>query len=62
MKEYLRGLIEDFLEEITETTEITAASNLFNIRDDNKRELINETRSHLFHQVVAWLPFTNPMQ
>ena len=53
MKEYLRGLAEDFPEEITETTEITAASNLFNIRDDNKRELINETRSHLFHQVVA---------
>ena len=35
MEEYLRGVINDFPEEITETPETPAAENLFNIRDNN---------------------------
>ena len=58
IEEYSRGLIDDFLEEITDTPEIPAASNLFNVRNDNKRELLNETRAHDFHHAVAQLLFT----
>ena len=58
IEEYSRGLIDDFLEEITDTPEIPAASNLFNVRNDNKRELLNETRAHDFHRAVAQLLFT----
>ena len=36
MEEYLRGVLDDFPEEITETLETPAASNLFNVRDDNE--------------------------
>ena len=39
MEEYLRGVLDDFPEEITETPETPetpAASNLFNVRDDNE--------------------------
>ena len=36
MEEYLRGVLENFPEEITETPETPAAANLFNVRDDNK--------------------------
>ena len=35
MEEYLRGVLYDLPEEITETPETLAASNLFNIRDKN---------------------------
>ena len=34
MEEYLRGVLDDFPEEITETPETPAASNLFNDRGD----------------------------
>ena len=34
MEEYLRGVLDDFPEEITETPEKPAASNLFNVRDN----------------------------
>ena len=35
VEEYLRVVIDDFPEEITDTLETPAAENLFNIRDDN---------------------------
>ena len=34
MEEYLRGVLDDFPEEITETSEKPAALNLFNVRDE----------------------------
>ena len=34
-EEYLRGVLDDYPEEITETPETPATSNLFNFRDDN---------------------------
>ena len=54
----MRGLLDDFPEEITETPEKTAASNIFNVRDDNDQELLNETRDQVFHHAVPWLIFT----
>ena len=58
MEEYLRGVIDDFPEEITETPETPAASNLFNIREDSGRELLDETQSQAFYHTVAQLLFT----
>ena len=58
MEEYLRGELNDFSEEITETSEKPAASKLFNIRDDNKLEILDKTRAQAFHHVVAQLLFT----
>ena len=45
MEEYLRGVLDEFPEKITETPETPAACNLFNVREDNEQELLNETRS-----------------
>ena len=58
MEEYLRGLLDNFLEEITDTPETPAAANLFNVRDKNEREILDETRSQAFHHAVAQLLFT----
>ena len=58
MEEYLRGVLDDFPEEIIETTETPAAANLFNVKDNNERELLNETRDQAFHHAVAQLLFT----
>ena len=58
MEEYLRGVLDNFPEEITDTTETPAASNLFNIRDENERYLLDETRAQAFHHTVGQLLFT----
>ena len=58
MEEYRRGVLDDFPEEITETPETPAASNLFNVRDENEKELIDETQAQEFHHAVAQLLFT----
>ena len=41
MEEYLRRVIDNFPEEIIETLETSAAVNLFNVRDNNKQELLD---------------------
>ena len=58
MEEYLRGVLDDFLEEITETPETPSAANLFNVRDDSERELLEKTRAQAFHHTVSQLLFT----
>ena len=58
MEEYLRGVLNDFPEEITDTPETPAASNLFNIRDNKEQELLDEIRSQAFHHTMAQLLFT----
>ena len=58
MEEYLRGVLDDFPEEITETPETPAKSNLFTVREDSKRELLDETRAQAFHHAMAQLLFT----
>ena len=58
MEEYLRGVLKDFPEEITETPETPATPDLFNVRDNKKRELLYKTRDQAFHHVVTQLLFT----
>ena len=58
MEEYLRGVLDDFTEEITETPETPAASKLFNVREDSEQELLDEARAQAFHHAVAKLLFT----
>ena len=53
MEEYLRGVLDDFPEEITETPETPSASNIFNVRYDNEREILDKTRDQAFHRAVA---------
>ena len=52
------GVLDDFPEEITETPETPAASNLFNLREDSEREPLDDTRAQAFHHAVAQLLFT----
>ena len=58
MEEYLRGALNNLPEDITETPETPAASNLFNVWDDNEQELLDETRAQESHHSVAQLLFT----
>ena len=58
MEEYLTGVLENLPEEITETPETPATSNLFNVRNEKEREIIDETRAQAFHHTVAQLLFT----
>ena len=58
MEEYPRVVLNDFPEEITETPETPAVSNLLNVSDDKERELLDETRAKAFHRAVAQLLFT----
>ena len=58
MEEYLRGVLDDFPEEITKTPETTAASNLFNVREKNEQDLLNKKRAQAFHHAVAQLLYT----
>ena len=53
VEEYLMGVLDDFPEDITETPETPVASNLFNVRDDNERDILDDTRAQaLKHDVV----------
>ena len=58
MEKYLRGVLDEFLEEITEIPKTPASENLFTVRDKNKRELIDKTWALVFHHTVAQLIFT----
>ena len=58
MEDYLRGVLMGFPEEITKTLETPATSNIFNVRDDNERELLDKTQAQTFHHAVAQLLFT----
>ena len=49
---YLRGVLNNFPEEITETPETPAAEKLFNVRDNNEQELLDKTRAQAFHHAV----------
>ena len=58
MEEYLGVVLDNFSEEITETPETPATSNIFNVRDDKVRELLDETRARAVHHALAQLLFT----
>jgi hypothetical protein len=59
MEEFLRGVLDDFPEEITRTAVTPAADCLFRVRedDDPKRVLLDEFRARAFHHAVAQLLF-----
>ena len=52
-EEYLRGVLDKFPEEIKGTPETPAAAKRFNVREDNKRELLDKTRAQEFHHAAA---------
>ena len=56
-KEYLRGVLNNFPDNITETPETPAASNILNVRDDNEQELLNDTQAQAFHHAVVQVLF-----
>ena len=58
MTEYMRVVLEDLPEEITETPETPAVLNLFNVRDDNDQDLLDKTRAQAFHHAVSQLLLT----
>ena len=58
MEEYLRGVLNNFPEEIIETPDTPAASNLFNVRNGKERELLDDTRAQVFHHAVFQILFT----
>ena len=47
-----------FQRKLPETPETPTVANLFNTRDDNKRELLDETRAQAFHHAVAQFLFS----
>ena len=51
-------MLDDFPEDITETPETPAVSNLFTVREDSKREILDDTRAQEFYHAVAQLLFT----
>ena len=53
MEEYLRVVLDDVLEDITETQETSKALKLFNLMDDNERELLDKKQAQAFHHAVA---------
>ena len=53
IEDYLRGVLDYFLEEVTELPETPEATNLFNIREGNKCEPLNKKRAQSFHHAVA---------
>ena len=57
-EEYLKVVLANLPKEITETPETHSASNLFNVRYNKERELLDETRAQAFHHTVAQLLFT----
>ena len=58
MEEYLRRVLDNFPEEITETPETPATAKLLNVRDRNERELLDKTLAQAFHHAVVQLLFT----
>ena len=58
MEEYLRGVLDNFPEEITVTPETPAASNLINVWEDSELEILDEKRSQTLSHAKAQLLFT----
>ena len=55
---YLKGVLNNFPEEITKTPEAPAILNLLNVRDDNEREILDKIQAQAFYHAVAQLLFT----
>jgi hypothetical protein len=57
MIDYLKGVINDFPEIITGTAITPATTNLFDVRPDDERKVLNEEQARAFHHPVAQLLF-----
>jgi hypothetical protein len=57
MMEYIKNIIKDFPEEITETKTSPAADNLFTVRDPSLAKLLPEEQTMAFHRATAQLLF-----
>ena len=55
MVDYLKGVLENFLEVMTGISTILAANNPFEVRPEDKRKLLDEERAAFFHHTVAQL-------
>ena len=54
---YLKGVLEDLPEVTTGRSMIPAANNMFQVRPEDKRMLLNEERATAFHHTVSQLVF-----
>jgi hypothetical protein len=57
MAEYLKGVIQDFPEEITGRATLPASDHLFTIRSEKYSKPLEEKRAIAFHHSVAQLLF-----
>ena len=57
MVDYLKGVLEDFLEVITLKITIQAANHMFKPRPEDEQTLINGEQATAFHHTVAQLIF-----
>jgi hypothetical protein len=57
MFDYLRGVINDFPEEITGTAMSPTTTNLYDVRPDKERMELNEEQARAFHHTIAQLLF-----
>jgi hypothetical protein len=53
MIDYLKGVINDFPEKITGTAMSPATTNLYDVRPDEERIVLNEEQARVFHHAVA---------
>ena len=57
MASYVKKIINEFLEDIHDTASTPAGDNLFLVRGDDERKLLDEERARHFHSMVAQLLF-----
>jgi hypothetical protein len=53
MIDYMKGVIDDFPEDVTGQSATPAAENLFEVQPDESRILLDEKRAQAFHHAVA---------
>jgi hypothetical protein len=59
MIDYMKGVIEDFPEVITGVAATPATQNLFEVRPDESRIILEEKRGQAFHHATAQLLFAS---
>jgi hypothetical protein len=59
MIDYMKGVIEDFPEVITGVAATPVAENLFGVRPDKNRIILDEKRGQAFHHATAQLLFAS---
>ena len=57
MVDYLKGVLEDFMEVTTGRNNSLAANHLFQVRTEDERKIIYKKRATAFHHAVAEILF-----